>query len=194
MPSEKGMRYLAAAREALVYVQGIVPYGAANDVRQFLTFDLGKLIRQLRAMDRLLATRSAIDRDEEASFVAEDDALRTIQVWADDVKKKHGGNCGEQSALAFQFLQKKGIKPLDWAHFIHHDHAFVLIGRPSADSQITVGSPPDWVRDLVICDPWKGRIGYLLDMLATYPPREIGTNLFYNPTADSLSTWVNKNG
>jgi hypothetical protein len=193
MPSEKGMSYLGAAREGVVFVRRYVPYGAANDVRQFATLDLLKLIRQLLAMDRLLATRKAIDSDEETGFVAEEDALRRIQVWADDVMKKHGGNCGEQSALAFQFLRKKGIKPLDWAHFLHRDHAFVLIGRPSADSHITVGSPPDWVRDLVICDPWKGRAGYLLEMLAEYPPGEIGTNLFYNPTTDSLATWVNKN-
>lgn len=191
MPTELGLKYLNAAREAVSYVRMYVPYGSANNVKEFATLDPDKLVRQLRAMDRLLATRNAIDQEEPNHFIDEKDNLRKAQLWAAQVMKKHGGNCGEQSALAFEFLRHQGIKPLDWAHFINRDHAFVIIGRPS-ESEV-VGNPPrEWALSAVICDPWKNRSGFWMDMKDDYPPSQVGTNLFYNPSMASLSTWVNK--
>lgn len=189
VPTSKGMRYLKAAKDALAYVKKQVPDGPANQPKQLLSLNPDNWIRQLRAMGNLSRTRDKIDQDTESQFVASTDALRSARVWAEAARKKHGGNCGELSALAFEYLRLQGVRPLDWAHFIKHDHAFVIIGRPAGEKE---NNPPDaWFYDVVICDPWYDRAGFWSGMLADYPTTDTATNVHYNPTPDNLPVWEN---
>jgi hypothetical protein len=65
------------------------------------------------------------------------------------------GNCGEQAALAFDYLLQRHIRPLDYMYRTDGDHAFVLIGR---DRRTDVTRPQTWSSDVVVCDPWRGEV------------------------------------
>ena len=62
------------------------------------------------------------------------------------------GNCGEQSALAFKYLEENGIRPLDWMYRMNGDHAFVVIGRDRGTKDSNYST---WGIDAVVCDPWN---------------------------------------
>jgi hypothetical protein len=72
---------------------------------------------------------------------------------AEILKTTGCGNCGEQSALAFTYLEENSVKPLDWMCRANGDHAFVVIGR---DKHVSEANYNDWGKDAVVCDPWKG--------------------------------------
>jgi hypothetical protein len=61
------------------------------------------------------------------------------------------GNCGEQAAMAFEFLKQKNVFPLDYMTVGHN--AIVVIGIPDTGSSWNVA---DWGKDAVVCDPWHG--------------------------------------
>jgi hypothetical protein len=66
------------------------------------------------------------------------------------------GNCGEQSAVAFDYLRGHGIRPIEWYQFVNlerADHAFVVINR-RADSDRS--DPTAWP-EAAICDPWENK-------------------------------------
>src|SRR5437870_5452280 len=62
------------------------------------------------------------------------------------------GNCGEQAAVAYQFLLGKGVRPLDYMNLYNADgvavHSFVVL-----DFVGDAGGTSSWGPDAVICDP-----------------------------------------
>lgn len=76
--------------------------------------------------------------------------LEQMEIIAEQSKLKKCGNCGEFSALAFIYLYKKGVRPLDWMALVGGDHAFVVIGRDNADAN----DYAHWGSNAVVCDPW----------------------------------------
>jgi hypothetical protein len=79
------------------------------------------------------------------------------------------GNCMEQSALTFQYLRDRGVRPLDWIAQEKiftvpvlgtdvGDHAFVIIGR---DRKADVGDVSKWNPEVVWCDPYENEMGGL---------------------------------
>jgi hypothetical protein len=77
------------------------------------------------------------------------------------------GNCGEQSAIAFMWLLRRGIRPLEWMRFTDADHAFVVIGRAWTSS--LDWDVPKWGPFAVVCDPWKKK-AYPADQLKSVWP------------------------
>jgi hypothetical protein len=73
------------------------------------------------------------------------------------------GNCGEQSAMAYEWLRKNGVTPVENMRFMSGgNHAFVVLGRdPSSDP----AKPATWGASAIVCDPWKGEV---------YPPGTLG--------------------
>ena len=62
------------------------------------------------------------------------------------------GNCAEQSALAFVYLEKIGLKPLEWMSFENGDHGFVVIDREPGKQNVAA-----WGPQAVVSDPWLGK-------------------------------------
>ncbi|MCK5818548.1 MAG: hypothetical protein KAH18_04695 [Psychromonas sp.] len=84
--------------------------------------------------------------------------LNFIQKLADEVSRTQTGSCGEQTALAFNYLFSRGERGMA-IMTIAGKHMFLLIGlkqRPPLSSVIFIsaGSPDEWGEDAVICDPW----------------------------------------
>ncbi len=180
------------ALTTVAYVMAKMTYGAANRPA-----DHPNLKSQLRAFGALDKVRTESDRAVEARFVNPADAYRYMQIWAEKVEKHGGGNCGEQSALAFIHLRRLGgCYPLTWVYFTNRDHAFVMIGWPAADGwDASKGWPPKtpapWFQDAVICDPWDNRAAYWSDMALQYNRANLGRN--YHLEAESqMTVWINK--
>jgi hypothetical protein len=83
--------------------------------------------------------------------------LRDLAVLA---RQQHVGNCTEQVAVAFEFLQDRKVSPLDF--MIQEprrlDHVFLVIGRTQVEKNKTewdIDKPPPWGPDAVVCDPWS---------------------------------------
>ena len=69
------------------------------------------------------------------------------------------GNCGEQAAIAFVILQKRGVRPLDYVNLNNPEgravHSFVMIGFEGTQSDSS-----GWGTEAVICDPWDDGQAY----------------------------------
>ena len=188
MPSDQANQYLIAGREAVAYVKSKVKFGASNNPLKLQSSVAG----QLRAMGALSRTRKDQDRAMAAKFVNPADVLRVIQVMAESAERFGGGNCGEQSAMAYIQLRRRGIMPIDWAQFNHKDHAFVIIGRSSAGKYKAAEVPQQpWFPDAVICDPYWSRCELWRNVITEYSPTLIETNL-HQESSDEIHVWKDK--
>jgi hypothetical protein len=74
------------------------------------------------------------------------------------------GNCGEQAAIAFEFLRSKGISPVNYMNLNDPDgnaiHSFVVISFSGCDNTC------NWGQDAVICDPWDNSQAYPAGQIA----------------------------
>jgi hypothetical protein len=68
------------------------------------------------------------------------------------------GNCGEQAAIAFEFLRSKGMSPVNYMNLNDPNgvaiHSFVVLSFGDD------GNVCDWGADAVICDPWDNGQAY----------------------------------
>ncbi len=79
------------------------------------------------------------------------------------------GNCGEQAAVAYMFLFRRGTRPLDYMYLDDPSgvtvHAFAVIGfSPDGEDDAS-----GWGKEAVVCDPW--------DDGQAYPAWQIGQNM-----------------
>lgn len=69
------------------------------------------------------------------------------------------GNCGEQAAVAYMFLKKRGVRPLNYMNLNNPAgkavHSFVVIAF-EGDSE----TQSSWGENAVICDPWDDSQAY----------------------------------
>ena len=90
-----------------------------------------------------------------------------IEAMATAAEANGCGNCGEQAAVAFMFLKRWPIAPIDYVHLLEKDHDFVVVGADDSSSQYVT----DWGADAVICDPWDGK---------AYPVAQIYERMYNN--------------
>jgi hypothetical protein len=100
--------------------------------------------------------------------------------WA--AKQAGAGNCMEQAAIAFLYLEEQGVGPLDYMRFSApaYDHAWMVIGRVDGSNTFDLSS---WGEDAVWCDPWQlreGRVYSIQDLILSK-----ATNLDSNFKLDS---------
>ena len=74
-----------------------------------------------------------------------------IKIIAETAERRRCGNCGEQSCVAFMFLDKKGARPLELVWFTNINHGFVVIGRDQSSPANNAGK---WGPDAIVADPW----------------------------------------
>lgn len=153
---------LADAKLAVAHVKERMTYGAANrlsDVFDSRGSSLGCVLG-MRTVRKLTDWGWIDPAEGEAGKLS-------VEKIALDAERNGCGNCGEQSASAWVFLWKKGVRPLDWMHFTNGDHAFVVVGRANGSN---VNDPSSWGATAVVCDPWEG-ISFPVTEIATHFPK-----------------------
>lgn len=96
---------------------------------------------------------SYIEEQRQQVYFPENAMLYIYHKVAEHASGMKSGNCGEQTALAFIYLLKHNVLPLDFCKVKNGDHAFVVIGRSKE------GNPNDlktW-GNAVICDPFNNQ-------------------------------------
>jgi hypothetical protein len=113
------------------------------------------------------------------------DNKKEIQWMAEYGTTNRFGNCEVQASVAFDYLAKKGVRPLEMIYFApppnfqaKHinlpvtgtqatleavDHTFVVIGR---DATSNVKDYTTWNMDAVVCDPWAKRCYFARHLIA----------------------------
>jgi hypothetical protein len=172
--------YIVAAEAAISHVRSTCGILAANrDSDQAAwkntkpTLDMDQTHDQAQD-DIELNTPKKIKK---VSFGTEEivDIADKVKAEAQYTEKYGVGNCESQASVAFEYLKRMGIKPLDivfYAPFdkfakmpvkplgkadpemVRPDHVFVVIGRPK-ESDVTTYTT--WGNDAVVCDPWARR-------------------------------------
>ena len=71
------------------------------------------------------------------------------------------GNCHEQASLAFAWLIKNRVGPIEIMHFSNADHVFCVLNRSILTK---VENPDQWNEDSVYCDPWRNTVTLGRDM------------------------------
>ena len=128
--------------------------------------------------------------DDKGNLISEGDTKRAYDIFVNAWKypadfhtrmlameiaaKKHKvGNCMEQAAIAFLYLEGSTTAPLDFMAFSNpskvqdkplYDHALVVIGRVDGSDPRRVET---WGSEAIWCDPWQLRTGrvYSIDDL-----------------------------
>lgn len=131
---------LRYARDAITYVQKKLYRGAANQSDS--TEDGKACVDYIRG-----------------SYLSANPSVKIPYV-AQQAEAAGCGNCGEQAAVAFVYLNRRGINPLTYMNLLDGTgvaiHSFVVIGTDFTD-----GEASGWGDDAVICDAW--------DSAQTYP-------------------------
>lgn len=143
--------YLEQAQFAVAYVKSKMVDGADNHIWDIFTsgLDSRSCVPEMRDSYR-------------TDFYNRQPAAERIKVAAMWAEASGCGNCGEQAAIAYQWLLRNSVLPVEFMQFAKpKDHNFVVLGRIASSD---VAQPATWGPDAVICDPWKNR-SYLAIML-----------------------------
>ncbi len=142
------------AEQAIAHVWGLVPYRGLNtaggwirrplDVSQKFGARIASKVLENRMIDGYGGQK------QHPSIIIRDGALLA--------KKTGTGNCSELSAIAFEFLQGLGVRPLDYFAVYRGmwNHAFVVLYREEA---IPLHDFARWSAAAVVCDPLYDRAG-----------------------------------
>jgi hypothetical protein len=72
------------------------------------------------------AQRAVVEMRVEMSQLLGSSPIHRVAAFAKSAK---AGNCGEQAAVAFEFLKNHGVFPLDIMRLTSGDHGWVVVGR-----------------------------------------------------------------
>lgn len=138
------------ARIALSFTKSVLPHGAGNRLDDVVDSAglslLGSIVAKIRGANMDIGKSWDVHE------------IRTLANYARAVGS---GNCGEQSAVAFDYLHKMGVGPIDILSRVYADHQFVVIGRKAGYKP----NPAEWGPHAAVCDPW---------MKKAYPAYKIG--------------------
>lgn len=156
--------YMMQANAANAYVKQKMVYGSSNDLSK-ITGPVA-FVKNIGVGFMNQMARSDADLEVNQLKVADYNTRKQMEIWADKAEKYGAGNCGEQSAIAFQYLRKRNVEPITWTRWSVGNHAFLLLGKPVSG---TIRNAKEWVNGVVICDPWKGTVGFLSSLGSSYP-------------------------
>lgn len=157
--------YLSAAKGAITYVKSQVRYRGLNTG--------GGWIRDPLHVPQKFAARikSLNMESENHAAMANTDAGwdQFVDQWIREALASQTGNCCELSALAFRYLQRQCIRPVEYFAVYRGswNHAFVVLNR---DQSVPVADFARWSRLAVVCDPLYDRAADA-GFLSTWYPR-----------------------
>jgi hypothetical protein len=169
--------YLNAAHQAERYVISKMDLGANDSVSNMLSkavignIWVKKAVDQGRQnIDKRMAQRKKLDPKAINPAVERNAGRQDWRAYIDEMafeaRSMGAGNCGEQAALAFKYLEEQGIRPLDYVAFRTRNHAIVILG---STVPIRQNNFAEWSVEGVVCDPW-GKWVDLAGMLAVKYP------------------------
>jgi len=154
---------ISAARSAIDYVRTNVRYRGLNTPGGWIR---NPTEANQKVIARLYSLYVGSQRDAEYKggfngeyYVNELDKL---------AKLTNTGNCSELSAVAFNFLKDKGVRPIDYFGVFRGawNHAFVIINR---DAGTPLSNFRDWTNSAVLCDPLYDRFADAGFLASWYP-------------------------
>jgi hypothetical protein len=147
--------YLQQSQAAVAYVKTRMTLGANNNADIFTSF--------FESRSCVPETRGSYQTEFWKALPAPE-RIKVAAIWAEH---SGCGNCGEQSAIAYEWLRRCGVLPLEYMVFqAPKDHAFVVVGR---DPGSVAAQPATWGPNAVVCDPWKNK-AYLASALSQVWP------------------------
>jgi hypothetical protein len=158
---------LRSAKQAIAYVASKMDSGASNQIDMYRVWALDD--QQLFTMkNRCVGTvRSQVTASDWPGILSQ----------ATTAAERLGcGNCGEQSAIAFKFLERLGIRPIEFCFRTLDGHQFVVIGRKKT---ATAEDTSTWGPDAVVCDPW--------DRMQAYPASQLQVKQFGSGKKDAIA-------
>lgn len=156
--------YASAAKDAITYVRSNVKYRGLNTGG-------GWIRNPLDVPQKFAARIDSVRKGNERS--AEYRGGFNGVVYIDELEKlakeTGTGNCSELSAVAFNYLKRRGTRPIDYFGVFRGgwNHAFVILNR-SAD--VPLHDFEKWSYDAVLCDPLYDRSADA-GFLATWYPK-----------------------
>jgi len=146
-------QYSAAAQAAVAYVRSTIRYRGLNTAGGWIRNPLE--VNQKFA-SRIYSLYTGAKRD--AAYKGPFDPKYYINQLDRLARDAGTGNCSELSAVAFNYLEGKPVKPIDYFAVYRGswNHAFVVLNR---DSKVPVGDFPTWSYGAVLCDPLYDRFG-----------------------------------
>lgn len=135
--SEKAMKRLQAAQEAINYTKGVFSHGAGNQIEALNSSKFNSYFRMKAARNN-----KAFNIPEEVVILAQNNPEAFVAAKAELSK---GGNCGEHAYVVYDYLRRKyPDEHIQIAQQEGFDHAFVIIGDPSKEGD----------NELVVADAW----------------------------------------
>ena len=156
--------YLSAAKGAITYVKGQVRYRGLNTGGGWIRDPLHvpqKFAARIKSLNMERQNRNAM-ANTEAGWD------QFVDQWIREALASQTGNCCELSAIAFRYLQRQGIRPVEFFGVYRGswNHAFVVLNR---DQSVPVSDFANWSRLAVVCDPLYDRAGDAGFLSAWYP-------------------------
>lgn len=155
--------YLTSAQLAIAYVKQQVRYRGLNTPAGWIRDPLN-VVQKFDARINSLREGARMDAQYNGPF--------NPQVYVDNLEKlakdTNTGNCSELSAVAFNFLKRKGTRPLELYLVFrgHWNHAFVILNR---DGKAAVSDFANWSYQAVLCDPLYDRAADAGNLAIWYP-------------------------
>lgn len=163
------------AAEANAYVKKILRHGAGNQYSALKKTNFNSFYRLKVARDK---KKEFFNYPEEVESVARQNDASWAAYSAAKAQLAEGGNCGEHALLAYDYLRRNyPEETVSYANKTGLDHAFVIIGDPSAEDDDS----------LMVADPWPTNpqpVGWK-DHFAYTPDRK-NLNTRYKVTGDPI--------
>lgn len=143
-------RNLRAASDAVRHVRKKMDIGTSNKFLANLTGGPAALFCVAESRDRIMT-----DLAQQSPNIKREgtDPMRAmVDTWAYWADHYGCGNCGEHSAMAFVYLRRYQVFPIDWMEIDAMTHGFVVIGRAGVTNPADAST---WNSEAVVCDPYK---------------------------------------
>jgi hypothetical protein len=156
--------YVAAAHAAVAHVRANVKYRGLNTG--------GGWIRNPANIPQKFAARiDSLQKGKERSdqYKGGFNGELYVNEMEKLAKETQTGNCSELSAVAFNYLKLRGVRPIDYFGVFRGgwNHAFVILNR---DAATPIADFAKWSYTAVLCDPLYDRAADA-GFLATWYPR-----------------------
>ncbi|MBI4849355.1 MAG: hypothetical protein HY808_12415 [Nitrospirae bacterium] len=171
-------RYLTEVKAALTYTRSKMDLGETNKFgKNVLDLPRGKIFTTLPAIQEVyrqeekLLNAMRVPMPNDANWGTY--GLQYIEAMAMASSGIGAGNCEEQAAIAFMYLYKHDIRPIDYM-MIPGTHAFVVVG---AAVRPTSHNFNDWSTGVaMLCDPWGWRAEPACNICIRYSPTKMGSS------------------
>lgn len=134
--------------------------------------------------DRCVYGKLRQDSQWQDGIAMKDDPYQRIQGFEAiaAIAQQYGcGNCMEMAAMAFMYLYRLNVRPLDYMALMPPaDHAFVVIGRKGSEEDDNHGG--NWGKNAIVCDPWASGLPRNPASASFGPPHTFGDSYTAYPT------------